>query len=85
MAHSLGSQFDDLLSSGGEIEGLFQQKRRLGSMHSSYPFLNESVRFGSSTDTDFQDPRESLEQQIADYNKRKSSEYHLILNEVSCM
>ena len=83
MAHSQGSQFDDLLSSGGEIEGLFQQKRRLGSTHSSYPFLNESAGFSSSTEIDFQDPREILEQQVADYNKRRSQEYQLSLNEVS--
>lgn len=83
MAHSQGSQFDDLLSSGGDIEGLFQQKRRLGRTHASYPFLNESVGFSSSTDSDFQDPREILEQQVLDYNRRRSLESHISLSEVS--
>ena len=70
MDESKESLFSELLSSGGEIEGLFQQKKRVGL---------ENLTF----DRAFRDLGEILPEQIATYNRRKSIQYQLVLQEVS--
>lgn len=72
MEESKESFFSELLSSGGEIEGLFQQKKRVGL---------ENFTFAGA----FRNLGEILPEQIATYNRRKSIQYHLVLEEVSAL
>lgn len=73
MEESKDSLLSELLSSGGEIEGLFQQKKRKGLKN--FAFMNSSRAF--------REPGEILQEQITAYNRRKSIQYQLSLQEVS--
>lgn len=73
MEESKDSLLSELLSSGGEIEGLFQQKKRKGLKN--FAFMNSSRAF--------REPGEILQEQITAYNRRKSIQCQLSLQEVS--
>ena len=75
MDQSTDSGLSELLSSSGEIEGLFQQKRRLGADGGLKVFLNGSLVMG--------DPTAVLPQQVFDYNRKRLSQYQLELQEVT--
>lgn len=73
MEGSKDSLLSELLSSGGEIEGLFQQKKRMGL--ENFAFMNSSRTL--------RERGEILQEQITAYNRRKSIQYQLSLQEVS--
>lgn len=75
--HQQHQLFSELLESGEEIEGLFQQRRR-----TEMQTQKRSSRKISSTSS--RNPASLLREQISIYNKKKDQEFHLqLLDEVS--
>ncbi len=71
----------ELLGSGGEIEGLFQEKRRVGM--EKLAFLNGSPA-GPGPRWGLDDPdRETLSRHVTEYNRKMSAQYNLQEEEVS--
>ena len=72
-----GQLFSELLESGEEIEGLFQQRRRTEMQGHKRP----SRKISSSSS---KNPASLLRERISIYNKKKDHEFHLqVLDEVS--
>lgn len=62
--------FSELLESGEEIEGLFQQRRRTAEITTKRP--SRRISYSSS-----RNPVSLLREQIATFNKKKDPEFHL--------
>lgn len=77
---SNGTAFTELLGSGGEIEGLFQEKRRVGM--EKLAFLNGSPAGSGHSPQGWEQDRETLSRHITQYNRKLSVQYGLRLEEV---
>ena len=70
------SLFSELLESGEEIEGMFQQRRKQEMLQAQNKKINKK-----SGPNGIKDPTQVLKERVAIYNKKRDEAYHLHANE----